>query len=152
VVVIGATGFLLRRERLCGAAVLLVGAFGLSEAMTYPLGRLIRMGPGYLPIAFSGLMVLFGLAILADGWSSTATVARVRLRPLLAVLSGLLAWAILAEPAGFVAATMALIVLSSLAEPGARLLQTLLLAAGVSLAGGLLFVKAFAVPLPLFPF
>jgi hypothetical protein len=142
----------LTRDRLCGIVVALAGLLVLAEAATYPMGELVRMGPGYLPVAFGVLLSAFGAAILIEGWSDTGTVQPVRLRPILAVVSGLAAWVLLAEDAGFIVATSVLIVLSSLAEPGFRPLPTLALALGVSVVGGLIFVVGLSVPLPLLPF
>lgn len=142
----------LGRDRLCGLVVVLVGALVVLEASTYPMGALVRMGPGFLPVALGALLTLFGLAILAEGRRDDGPVPQVRLRPVLAVVCGLAAWILLAERGGFVVATTALIVLSSLAEPGFRPVSTLALALGVSVAGGLVFVTGLGVPLPLLPF
>lgn len=52
------------------AGLIFIG-FGLAFAIAssgYEMGRAIKMGPGYLPIVMGGVLALFGVAILVQGW------------------------------------------------------------------------------------
>ena len=44
-----------------------IGAAAMFIARNYPFGTALRMGPGYFPMLLGGLLILFGLAILASG-------------------------------------------------------------------------------------
>ena len=44
-----------------------IGAVAMFIARNYPFGTALRMGPGYFPMVLGGLLILFGLAILASG-------------------------------------------------------------------------------------
>ena len=137
--------------RLCGAGITLLGAAIAAQASRYELGEIARMGPGYLPLLLGSVLTLLGLAILIDEWGSGERFPLVKLRPILAVTAGLAAWIVLAERAGFIAATTALIVLASFAEREVRLPPVLIAAALISLIAGIIFVIGFGVPLPLWP-
>jgi hypothetical protein len=109
------------RDFVLGAIYLAVGAFGLWIALDFPSGTAGRMGPGYMPRAVCALLVVFGfvsiaLAFLRDGEG----ISRVNWRPLLIVIGATALFAFLLEPAGVVIALALLVLVSSLAAPGAE--------------------------------
>ena len=44
-----------------------IGAAAIFVARNYPFGTALRMGPGYFPVVLGGLLIVFGLAVLAIG-------------------------------------------------------------------------------------
>ncbi len=131
---------MIARLRQPGAlAGLLFAALGVGVvalAADYPAGDMRRMGPGWMPEALGWTLVVLGLGIASF--------------PLLCLLAGVAAFAVLLEPAGLVAAIFACVALSRLAERPYRPAETLLVAAFLSALGAGIFVYGLGLPIPLF--
>jgi len=126
-----------------------VALFALLESFDYGFGTLTRPGPGFLPMVYSGLMALLGLAILLGAWRDDRRLPGTRVWPVLSVTVALLSWIWLVPRAGFFVATVTLIVISATAHTGSRPLPVLILAVVSAILGGLLFIWVFGVPLPM---
>ncbi|MGE0716441.1 MAG: tripartite tricarboxylate transporter TctB family protein [Alphaproteobacteria bacterium] len=129
------------------------GGIGLVATRNLPVGSAMRMGPGYLPTAIAWLLV--GLACLLalravlrpdgeamPGWN---------LGPIAAVVGALGAFALLVDPIGLVGATLALLVISRLADRPFRPWETVAVAVGGAAFSALVFVELLRLPLALWP-
>jgi len=133
-----------------GLMLIAIGAGAIFVARNYPFGTALRMGPGFFPVVLGGLLIVFGLAVLAIGlrqgesmtgsWSLHALI----ILPLSLILFGLLM-----EYAGFVPAMLVLIVGSATASTEFRFLEVLLFAAGLTALSVAVFVWALGLPYPL---
>jgi putative tricarboxylic transport membrane protein len=119
---------------------------------TYPVGGLTAMGPGFVPVALGIGLALMGVVILLAGPEAEPGSDATPLRPLAAVTSGILAWVLLAESAGFIPASIAQILLTSLGLPGTRWRSAIVMAVAMGVAGYLVFVVQLGVPLRAFDF
>ncbi|KAI5913456.1 tripartite tricarboxylate transporter TctB family protein [Thauera sp. 2A1] len=129
----------------CGSAALWLGRH-------LAVGDLAAMGPGFFPRAIGALLVALGAAIAVRGGRKDASgISRFAWRPLLAVLGGLVLFAVTIRPAGLLASTLALTVVGRLARPEYGWRETAVLATTLALATGLLFRVALRVPVPLLP-
>lgn len=143
----------INKPDLAAALVLiLLGGFSVWVAQDYPMGTLRRMGPGFVPVSLSVLLMGLG-SFLAFGalrgkQGGGEGGIDLRLRPTLLVLGSMLAWALLVRRIGFLPATFMLVCLCSMAERGTRPLPTVLLAAGVCAFGWVVFIYGLKVPLP----
>ena len=97
-------------------------------------------------------MLLGGILIVRAWFRPGETIAIVDLRPLLFVLLGTVAFGLLIERAGLIAASVAVIVAGRLARPDFRFLEVLLLAVGLAGGAALLFVTALGLSVRLLPF
>jgi hypothetical protein len=139
------------RDVWAGAMLIVTGAAAVIIARDYAFGTALRMGPGYFPSVLGGLLVLFGLYLVAQGlrtneqiegtWSPRALIVL----PLSLVLFGLLM-----EYTGFVPALIVLIVGSAAAGREFKLVEALLLAAGLTAFAVVLFIYGLGLPYPLF--
>jgi len=50
-----------------GLMLIAIGAAAIFVARNYPFGTALRMGPGFFPVVLGGLLIAFGLAVLAIG-------------------------------------------------------------------------------------
>lgn len=138
------------RSEIATALVLMtVGGMIALEASGYPLGSTARMGPGFVPLCLGLMLAALGLIIAVSERRTAQEADAVPWRPILAVSAGLLAWAVLADRAGLMAANAALVTLAALAEPGFRPMRTLLIFVGMTALGYVVFIQGLRVPIPL---
>jgi hypothetical protein len=124
-----------------GIFVTALGGLGIALSLPLEMGRLARMGPGFMPLALSGMVTLIGLAIWAADLRAAPEAQkplRPLWRPLLLVLASVATFGLLIESAGLLAAILASVCIAALAEPGQRPREVLLL---------VLFLSAFCVAL-----
>ena len=106
-----------------GLLFIAFGALALWVGHEYAMGTSRRMGPGYFPAMLGWILCGLGLIVAVRGLIIEGeTVPRGALRPFL-VLVGILAFALLLQPAGLVVATLVLIVISSLGGYEFKLLE-----------------------------
>lgn len=135
---------------------LLFGGFGLFAAiyaaMSYKLGTAVRMGPGYFPTWVGGLVALLGLVVMLRSLTLEGpALPRMRLRPVIFVLGGSLAFGYLLKPLGMVAATIVLVIISAAGGHEFRWREVLLLAVGLAAFAVGVFVYGLGLPFPLWP-
>ena len=58
-----------------GVMLITIGAAAILVARNYPFGTALRMGPGFFPVILGGLLIVFGLTILAVGLRSGESLA-----------------------------------------------------------------------------
>ena len=139
------------RDFWAGAMLIVTGATSVIVARDYAFGTSLRMGPGYFPSVLGGLLVLFGLYLVASGLRSNEKIeGSWSLRALVVLPLSLVMFGLLMEYAGFVPALMVLIVGSAAAGSEFKLIEALLLAAGLTVFAVGLFIYGLGLPYPLF--
>ena len=136
---------------LSGLMFIGIGALAMYIARDYPMGSALRMGPGYFPNVLSGVMVLFGIAMLAQGVMNPQRVeGNWSLRALAILPLSTVVFGVLMEHAGFLPALFVLIPMSAYAGTEFRLREVLALAVGLTGASWALFIWGLELPYPLF--
>ena len=139
------------RDFWTGVMLIATGAAAVVMARDYSFGTTLRMGPGYFPSVLGGMLVLFGLYLLVQGLRSGDRIeGNWSVRALIVLPLALVLFGLTMEYAGFVPALMVLIVGSSAATKEFRLLESLLLAAGLTAFAVVLFIWGLGLPYPLF--
>lgn len=139
--------FFTRRDALSGLFLTAIGAGFLFLSLGFPMGTMRHVGAGVFPALVAGLLILVGLLVIVK-----ASDTRLKLnnpRPLLLILAALAAFAMLLPTAGFIVATVVLILLSARAHAGFTWVSALVLAALVTVFGGAVFIYGLGLPLPL---
>jgi uncharacterized membrane protein len=145
-----------KRDFYAGGLMTLIGAAVTLDSMTYSLGTLTHMGPGMFPLMLGVTLTLIGLLILGAAITTPLTDNENILpkeREWYAwgcILAGPVAFIILGEFFGLVPATFACVLIPALGDRTATLKGSLLLAAGVTFFGVLLFVYGLKIPFPMF--
>jgi putative tricarboxylic transport membrane protein len=133
-----------------GLMLIAIGAAAIFVARSYPFGTALRMGPGFFPVVLGGLLIVFGLAVLAIGLRKGESMAGSwSLRALIILPLSLILFGLLMEYAGFVPAMLVLIFGSATASTEFRFLEVLLFAAGLTALSVAVFVWALGLPYPL---
>jgi hypothetical protein len=142
--------FLENRDFWAGLMLIAIGIGTMLIARNYTFGTALRMGPGYFPTVLGGLLVLFGLYIIATGLrhgeklSGSWPLRAIIILPLSLVLFGLLI-----DRAGFVPAMLVLIFGSATASTEFRFVEVLLFSIGLTALAVAVFVWGLGLPYPL---
>lgn len=135
-------------EVIAGLAVMAIGAFGLVTALRYDFGTVQRMGPGFLPVVHSAMMILAGLGImLVEGTDPNAqAMERPNWRALVSVIGAICVFAFLIDRFGLVPASIAAILVSATAESRYNIPVLLAFAVLISLTATVIFVWGLGLP------
>lgn len=139
------------RDLLGGLLVAAIGLFAALYGQRYEFGSLQQMGPGFFPILLGAGLLLLGGAIAAPAWrrQGKAKPIRVEWRTGGLVLGSVVVFALALQTLGLVIATLAAVLLASLADRGLRWPGRLKLAAGITLLTVLIFVTGLGMIVPL---
>jgi hypothetical protein len=136
-----------------------IGIGALLLGFDYGAGSVHRMGPGMLPILVSALLVAVGIALSAqsciargdEGGGEVSLPGWATYRAAFFVLLALLAFGLLMRPAGLFLATVALVLVSSRAEPRYSLLQAGVLSLALAATVVAIFVHGLGLPFRVLP-
>jgi len=133
-----------------GLLLIAIGAAAIFLARNYTFGTALRMGPGFFPIVLGGVLILFGLYILASGLRSGEQIGGSwSLRALVILPLALVLFGVLMEYGGFIPAMLVLIFASAAASTEFRFLEVLIFAIGLTALCVVVFVWALGLPYPL---
>ena len=134
-----------------GAAVVFIaiGLAGVYFGRDLPFGTAARMGPGYLPVILSWVIVAVGVvvgfkALTIDG----PRIEPLQFRPIIIIVAAILAFGYLIDRIGLAMTAVLLTFLAGFARRDVNVLETILLGAGLALFSVLVFVYALSQPLP----
>ena len=142
----------LRRNRDFWAGMMLIGigAAAMLIARGYHFGSALRMGPGFFPIILGGILIGFGICVMAVGLRSGEKIrGSLSLRVMILLPLSLILFGILMERAGFIPALVALIFVSAASGREFKFVEVLLLTALLTVASGALFIWGLGLPYPL---
>jgi hypothetical protein len=141
---------LARKDIWAGLMLIGIGAAAMLIARGYPFGSALRMGPGYFPMMIGGLLIVFGLVILASGLRESERIGGTwSLRALIIVPLSLVLFGLLMTHAGFIPAMLVLILGSATATTEFRPVEVLLFAIALTALSVAVFVYALGLPYPL---
>ncbi|ACM39809.1 MULTISPECIES: tripartite tricarboxylate transporter TctB family protein [Rhizobium/Agrobacterium group] len=138
---------------LAGGVLIFLGALGLWAGRDLTYGTPAMMGPGFLPKSLCAIIALIGVIVLIKALSKPhESLDAVNPKPLLILVAAIAGFAFAAERFGFVAATIWLLVVGSLADPESRWKEIFISTAVLTTLGALLFVYGLGVQMPIWPF
>ena len=147
-----------KRDFYAGGIMTLLGAAVTLDSMTYSLGTLTHMGPGMFPLMLGVTLTFVGVLILGTAIVTPLSNDENILpkdREWFAwgcILAGPIAFIILGEFFGLVPATFACVLIPRIGDRTATLKGSIILAAGVTVVGTLLFTYVLKIPFPMFRF
>lgn len=135
-----------------GTFLVLVAALGTWLLRDLPFGTLQRMGPAFLPVVLCGAVFALGSLLILRGVATRPTFsAQLQVRPAALVLTAIVLFGLLIEQFGLIAATVGLVLVARPAMVGTGILESVLLALGLALLAGAIFVLALGLPIDLLP-
>ena len=141
-----------RNDKDVWAGIMLIGtgAVSIFIARDYPFGSTTRMGPGYFPSLLGGILVLFGIYILAMGLRRNDKIqGRCSLRALIVLPISLVLFGVLMKHAGFIPALAALIFGSAASGREFKFVEVLLLSVVLTGLSVAVFIWGLGLPYPL---
>jgi hypothetical protein len=143
-------GLLENKDFWAGVFLITTGAAAMWIARDYTFGTSLRMGPGYFPTILGGMLILFGIYLLATGLRSGEPIAGAwSLRALVILPLSLVLFGWLIDRAGFIPAMLVLVFGSATASTEFRLIQVLLFSIFMTALCAVVFVWALGLPYPL---
>ena len=138
------------RDFWSGFMLIGIGVAAIFIAREYRFGSALRMGPGFFPVILGGILIAFGLCIMAVGLRSSEKIqGRMSLRALVLLPFSLVLFGILMELAGFVPAMAALVFVAAASGREFKFVEVLLLTIFLTLASMALFIWGLGLPYPL---
>lgn len=128
-----------------------ISGAALWGARDLAVGTFTRMGPGFVPMALAGILMVLAVAILLSGLMTPGQPVRYALAPLLIILGSLAFVAVALERLGLIICIVCLVVLSSLAQKQPAWRAIALLSVFLAVFCYVLFVRALGLPIPAFP-
>jgi uncharacterized membrane protein len=142
--------FLNKKDFWAGMMLTGIGAAAMFIARDYRFGSALRMGPGFFPTILGGILIAFGVCIMAVGLRSGEKVqGSLSLRALIMLPLSLVLFGLLMEKAGFLPALAVLVFGSAASGREFRFVEVLLLTALLTVASAALFIWGLGLPYPL---
>jgi hypothetical protein len=109
---------LITKDVLAGLLFMAFGAAGLWLGADYRMGTMSRMGPGYMPRVLCWSLVAVGVVVMLRGvFAGYEAIRSGRWRPIACITFGIIAFALLIDRMGLLAAGSVLVALGSLGGP-----------------------------------
>lgn len=141
------------KDHYGGALMVLIGLGAAYQGLSYNVGTLTRMGPGFFPVAIGIVLALVGVAIFATAKASQPDPAEPKLAPewrgwSLIVLS-LVAFIVLGIYGGLLPATVAVVFISAMADRQNTIKSAIILSLILTVVCVVVFWWALDMPFPL---
>lgn len=103
-----------------GALMVMLGLGAVLQGRAYSVGSLIKMGPGFFPVALGTLLILVGAAIAFTAKTSVPAVEKKKLAPewrgWACITLSIVAFVVLGRYGGLLPATFAIVFISAMGD------------------------------------
>lgn len=149
------------RDYYGGGLMLLFGLGAIWEGMSYRIGTLVRMGPGFFPVALGVILALTGVAIMIGAAASAVAETEAEAgkeeknlppewRGWICISLSIVAFVVFGQYGGLVPATFAVVFISALGDRQNTVKGAFLLAIVMCVLCVAIFWYALQVQFPLF--
>jgi hypothetical protein len=138
------------RDFIAGLLFIVLGGLAVVLARDYPFGTTMRMGPGYFPTVLGGILLLFGVYVLARGVRSGDKVkGEWGWKPLALIALSIVLFGVLLDRVGMVPATVVTLIVAAAAGREFRWKEVILLAVVMTVFSVAVFSYGLKLPYPL---
>jgi hypothetical protein len=142
----------LSNDLLLGLVLVAVAGTGFWAGAGLRLGSATRMGPGYVPMLLSWLMLILGIGHVAIGlFRPGPRPEKLDARPFFYILAAIAFFLFSAERLGLIAAVAGVVFIAAVGDRRARWRPLAIWAVFLALAATGLFIQLLGVPLPVWP-
>ena len=139
------------KDFLAGLLMLAIGGYGFFEALNYPFGSSLRMGPGYFPRVLAVILMLFGAYVLIRGLRLQERVQGPwGFKPLAFLVASLWGFGWTMDVGGLIPALVVMFFVSAAAGSQFNWKEVTILTVFMSIFAVLVFVEGLGLPYPLF--
>jgi hypothetical protein len=151
-----------KKDYYGGLLMVLIGLGSIYGGMSYQIGSLSHMGPGFFPAAVGALLVFTGILIAIGGKTgdketeggtvvpSPHPTGMPDMRGAICIIVGVLAFIIIGQYGGLLPATFAITFISALGDRKNTVKQAFVLSFGMVVIAVVVFWWALQLQLPLF--
>jgi len=141
-----------RKDLLAGGVFVGFGLAFAVTATTYEIGSLLRMGPGYVPLALGSLLVLLGILIAVKAFvaGEGSEIGPVPWKAVVLLVAALIFFGFTVRGLGLVPALLVSVFLSAMAGHRARVIPAVVIAAALTALCVLIFIVGLQLRLPYF--
>jgi putative tricarboxylic transport membrane protein len=133
-----------------GLMLIGIGAAAMFIARDYHFGSALRMGPGFFPTILGGILIAFGICIMAVGLRSGEKIqGHLSLRALILLPLSLVLFGLLMQHAGFIPALVMLISVAAASGREFRVGEVLLTTVFLAILSLAIFIWGLGLPYPL---
>jgi len=136
-----------KTDLLSGLIVLAVGSYFAYGALDYRIGTVIRMGPGYVPLALGLIAMGLGVLIMLSSLGRSGALESFRWRVVLPIVASILAFWLLLPRVGVLPATFVSVLVATLASPKSRLVPAIFLGVIIAVLIWACFVLLLGLPI-----
>jgi hypothetical protein len=152
----------IRKDHISAALLLVIGCGVLGLGLTYEVGNLNRMGPGFVPVSLGIMMILVAIAIGVTAAPPEPSLARPdrpgrpaadrgpQWRGWLCIVASVAAFVVVGDYGGLVPATLLAVFVAAMGDRDNTWKSAAILAAIVTAFGVAIFHFGLALQLPLF--
>jgi hypothetical protein len=144
--------FRLKRDYYAGGLMVLLGLIAAHDGTNYAIGTLQHMGPGYFPVALGIILVFLGVLIAgtasATDDAEASALPHAEWRGWFCIIAGPALFVVLGRYFGMLPATFACVFVAALGDRQTTLKGALILAAGVTVFGVVLFHYLLKIAMP----
>lgn len=142
------------KDYYCGALLLLIGLGAIAAGMSYRLGTLREMGPGFFPTSLGAILALIGAILIGSAKGSVPEGEDVHLPPewrgWICIVSSIAAFIVLGVYGGLLPASFAVVFIAALGDRQNTVKQAVALALVMSAISVGVFWWALSIQFPLF--
>jgi len=140
------------RDIVGGLAMMAIGLFVAWHAYNeYDIGRLARMGPGFFPVSLGIILAVLGFFITVPAFFRPGSPIKVEVRTLISITVGVVVFGLLLHALGIILATIASVLVVSLADRSVSWKGRVAIAIGISVVTWLIFIVGLSMLIPVWP-
>ncbi len=144
-----------RRDFYAGLLLILIGLFAAVQGISYGVGTLLQMRPGFMPLTLGTLLVGLGIVIASgltgagDAQERAVLQQAPEWRGWLCIIAGPVLFILFGACCGLIPATFACVFISALGDRSTSWRGAAILASLATIFGAILFVYVLGVSFPL---
>ena len=139
------------KDTLAGLAFVGFGLAFAVSATAYDIGSTLRMGPGYVPLALGGLLVVIGAIVIAKGFlaGEGGEIGTVPWKAIVLIIVALVFFGLTVRGLGLVPTLLITVLMSTFASQRTGVVVAVPIAVGLTVLCVLIFIVGLSLRLPL---